>query len=129
MFIVQTLESTIVAPKVVGDSVGLHPMTVILSVFGWSLLLGGPIGAILAVPLTATLKVLMRRYIWERGTVGAGRHLVPLTPATAPQLDEIARKLKVSQPERETVSSSPGSGSDGEPAEMNAAADLPVKTS
>ncbi len=77
MFLVQMLESTIIAPKIVGDSVGLHPVTVILSVFGWSLLLNGPIGAILAVPLSATVKVLLRRYVWEAS--GRGRHFVPLT--------------------------------------------------
>jgi predicted PurR-regulated permease PerM len=41
-------------------------MTVIVSVFVWSLLMGGLLGAILAVPMTATLKVLLRRYIWKR---------------------------------------------------------------
>jgi predicted PurR-regulated permease PerM len=46
--------------------VGLHPMTVILSVFAWSLILGGLLGAILAVPMTAALKVLFQRYIWQR---------------------------------------------------------------
>ncbi len=86
MFLAQTLESTIIAPKIVGDSVGLHPVTVILSVFGWSLLLNGPIGAILAVPLSATIKVLLRRYIWEKS--GRGRHLVPLSVASAAALQD-----------------------------------------
>ena len=66
MFGVQTLESTVIAPKIVGESTGLHPLTVIVSVFAWSALLEGPIGALLAVPLTASLKVLMRRFVWER---------------------------------------------------------------
>jgi predicted PurR-regulated permease PerM len=35
-------------------------------VFLWTLVLGGPLGAILAIPLTATLKVLMQRYVWDR---------------------------------------------------------------
>jgi predicted PurR-regulated permease PerM len=39
---------------------------VIFSVFFWSLLLGGLLGALLAVPLTAAIKVLFRRYLWER---------------------------------------------------------------
>ena len=90
MFGVQMLESTIISPKIVGDSVGLHPVTVILSVFGWSLLLKGPIGAILAVPLSATVKVLLRRYIWEAS--GRGRHLLPVSGASAAMLgDEIRR--------------------------------------
>ena len=32
----------------------------------WSLILGGFVGALLAVPLSASVKVLFRRYIWER---------------------------------------------------------------
>jgi predicted PurR-regulated permease PerM len=64
--IVQQVDALFVTPKIVGERVGLHPVTVIFSVFLWSLLLGGLLGAILAVPLTATLKVILKRYIWER---------------------------------------------------------------
>ena len=96
MFVTQTLESTIISPKIVGDSVGLHPVTVILSVFGWSLLLNGPIGAILAVPLSATVKVLLRRYIWEKS--GHGRHLVPLAAASMGALQaEVQRTAEATQ--------------------------------
>ena len=80
MFVVQNLEGYLIAPKIVGDSTGLHPLTVIVSVFFWSLLLDGPIGAILAVPLTATLKVLARRYVWERARRTS--RLVPVEEAT-----------------------------------------------
>ncbi|HEY0790062.1 MAG TPA: AI-2E family transporter [Chthoniobacterales bacterium] len=65
-FLVQQIDGMIVAPRIVGNSVGLHPLTVIFSVFLWTLVLGGPLGALLAVPLTAALKVLMQRYVWER---------------------------------------------------------------
>ena len=64
--VVQQINSLVTAPKIVGDSVGLHPMTVIFSMLFWSLLLGGFLGALLAVPLTASVKVLFRRYLWER---------------------------------------------------------------
>ncbi|MEP4076562.1 AI-2E family transporter [Haloferula sp.] len=64
--IVQQINSLVTAPKIVGDSVGLHPMTVIFSMLFWSLILGGFVGALLAVPLSASVKVLFRRYIWER---------------------------------------------------------------
>src|SRR3954469_3430016 len=64
--VVQNLEAIFVAPKIVGSSVGLHPMTVIVSIFIWGLLIGGLLGPILAVPLTATLKVLLARYVWGR---------------------------------------------------------------
>ena len=64
---VQQINSLVTAPKIVGDSVGLHPLTVIFSMLFWSLLLGGFVGALLAVPLSAAVKVLFRRYIWVRG--------------------------------------------------------------
>src|SRR6266404_2113572 len=62
--IVQNLEGMFYAPRIVGKSVGLHPMTVIVSIFVWGLLIGGLLGPILAVPLTATIKVLLTRYVW-----------------------------------------------------------------
>jgi len=64
--VVQNLEAIFIAPRIVGNSVGLHPMSVIVSIFVWGLLIGGLLGPILAVPLTATLKVLLARYVWGR---------------------------------------------------------------
>jgi predicted PurR-regulated permease PerM len=64
--VVQQINSLVTAPKIVGDSVGLHPLTVIFSMLFWSLVLGGFVGALLAVPLTAAVKVLFRRFIWVR---------------------------------------------------------------
>src|SRR5256885_14772767 len=64
--VVQNLEGLFYAPRIVGNSVGLHPMTVIVSIFVWGLLIGGLLGPILAVPLTATIKVLLARYVWGR---------------------------------------------------------------
>ena len=64
--IVAQIDGLVTTPRIVGNSVGLHPMTVIVSVFLWTLVLGGLLGAILAIPLTATLKVLLQRYVWDR---------------------------------------------------------------
>jgi predicted PurR-regulated permease PerM len=64
--VVQQINSLVTAPKIVGDSVGLHPLTVIFSMLFWSLVLGGFVGALLAVPLTAAVKVLFRRFIWAQ---------------------------------------------------------------
>src|SRR6267378_2161680 len=63
---IQNLEGLLYAPRIVGSYVGLHPMTVIVSIFVWGLIIGGVIGPLLAVPLTATLKVLFGRYVWSR---------------------------------------------------------------
>jgi predicted PurR-regulated permease PerM len=64
--VVQQINSLVTAPKIVGESVGLHPMTVIFSMVFWTVILGGFVGALLAVPLTAAIKVLFRRFIWEK---------------------------------------------------------------
>ncbi|HLB34014.1 MAG: hypothetical protein A3F67_01795 [Verrucomicrobia bacterium RIFCSPHIGHO2_12_FULL_41_10] len=65
-FAANNFDSIFVSPKILGHSVGLHPLTVILSVLCWSMILGGLLGALLAVPLTASLMVLMRRYVWRQ---------------------------------------------------------------
>jgi predicted PurR-regulated permease PerM len=76
--VVQQIDGLFITPRIVGEAVGLHPMTVIASVLVWALLLGGLLGAILAVPLTASVKVLFQRYIWRARiapqTVGGARH-------------------------------------------------------
>jgi predicted PurR-regulated permease PerM len=64
--VIQNLEGIFYAPRIVGNYVGLHPMTVIVSIFAWGLIIGGVIGPLLAVPLTATTKVLLARYVWGR---------------------------------------------------------------
>jgi predicted PurR-regulated permease PerM len=64
--VVQTLEGLVISPKIMGDRVGLHPLTIIISVMVGTTLLGGLLGGILAIPLTAALRVLMFRYVWKR---------------------------------------------------------------
>lgn len=81
---VQQINSFVTAPKIVGDSVGLHPMTVIFSVFFWTLLLGGALGTLLAVPLSASVKVLFRRYIWE-GKLNEAPPPSPEPPPPSPE--------------------------------------------
>ncbi|HBJ85403.1 MAG TPA: hypothetical protein DDZ88_16305 [Verrucomicrobiales bacterium] len=75
--LVQQIDALFITPRIVGEAVGLHPMTVIASVLVWALLLGGLLGAILAVPLTASVKVLFQRYIWRARiapqTIGGAR--------------------------------------------------------
>jgi predicted PurR-regulated permease PerM len=75
--VVHYFDGLFITPRIVGESVGLHPATVIFSVFAWSLLMGGLLGAILAVPMTATLKVLLRRFVWERRFRGADSVILP----------------------------------------------------
>jgi predicted PurR-regulated permease PerM len=62
---VKILEDLVISPKIVGERSGLHPLATIVAVLVGSTLLGGFLGALLAIPLTATLRALMHRYIWS----------------------------------------------------------------
>ncbi len=64
--VVQALEGLFISPKIIGDRVGLHPLTIIVAVMVGTTLLGGVLGGILAIPLTAALRVLMFRYVWKK---------------------------------------------------------------
>jgi predicted PurR-regulated permease PerM len=66
--VVQTLEGTLIQPKIMGNRVGLHPVTIIIALMVGTTLLGGILGGILAIPLTAALRVVMLRYVWKRRT-------------------------------------------------------------
>ena len=55
-----------ISPKIIGDRVGLHPLTVIISIMIGTTLFGGITGGVLAIPLTAALRTLMFRYVWRR---------------------------------------------------------------
>lgn len=64
--VVQTLEGFVIQPKIMGDRIGLHPLTVIIALMAGTTLLGGILGGLLAIPLTAAGRVLMFRYVWKR---------------------------------------------------------------
>lgn len=63
LLMIQQLESLVITPKVIGDRVGIHPLTTIFAVLagGW---LFGLLGAVLAVPVTAA-GLLVIRYLWS----------------------------------------------------------------
>lgn len=61
-FLIQQIESAVLQPKIVGDSVGLHPVFVIVS-----LLIGGELfgiaGLIFAVPVAASIKIVLKHLL------------------------------------------------------------------
>ena len=60
---VQLVDNLISSPFIISDSVGLHPMFVIIVVMiGGSIL--GPLGMIISVPIAAVLKVIVEELIW-----------------------------------------------------------------
>ena len=64
--VVQCLEGFVYSPKIIGNRVGLHPLTVIIAVMTGTTLLGGVLGGMLAIPLTAALRTVMFRYVWKK---------------------------------------------------------------
>jgi predicted PurR-regulated permease PerM len=55
----QFIEGNIIAPKLVGDRVGLHPVWIIFAMFAFGYLFGF-VGLLLAVPIAAAVAVLFR---------------------------------------------------------------------
>lgn len=65
--VVQGIEGWVIQPKIIGDRVGLHPVTVIIALLVGVTLMGGVLGGLLAIPATAVLRALMFRYVWRAG--------------------------------------------------------------
>lgn len=68
--VVKLLEDFVISPRIIGERAGLPPVVIIFAVMVGTTLLGGFIGAMLAIPLTATLRTLMFRYIWIKDHSG-----------------------------------------------------------
>jgi len=58
--IVQIIESYFLTPRIMGQQTGLHPVVVMVSIFFWGTALGGILGMIFGIPLTAFLIVFWR---------------------------------------------------------------------
>jgi AI-2 transport protein TqsA len=57
--------ANLLEPKVVGDSLGLHPITIMMALVFWTML-WGPVGALLAAPMTAVIAILLERFEGSR---------------------------------------------------------------
>ncbi len=71
---IQLVIGNILDPKIMGESMDLHPVTVLLSLIFWGML-WGIVGALMAVPITAVAKILLERFPESRmiAEVMAGR--------------------------------------------------------
>lgn len=68
---VQLVEGWVLTPRIMGKQTGLHPAAIIFAVFFWGQALGGFLGLMLAVPLTAFFvtawRFVRRRYFGAAG--------------------------------------------------------------
>ncbi len=60
-FVANFIADNVVKPKVMGSGLGLSPLVIVFSLMVWSFILG-PVGAILAVPLTIALTMTLPRF-------------------------------------------------------------------
>lgn len=60
---VSQFDGWVLQPKMLGGLLHMHDLTIMFSVLFWGSVLGGIVGALLAVPLTASIKVLLVRYV------------------------------------------------------------------
>jgi AI-2 transport protein TqsA len=58
---IQVTIGNFLEPKLMGDALDLHPVTILISLIFWGML-WGLVGALLATPITAVLKILMDRF-------------------------------------------------------------------
>ena len=58
--VIQFVLGSLIEPKILGEGVDLHPITVIASLVVWGLVWGIP-GAFLAVPMTAALRIILSK--------------------------------------------------------------------
>ena len=61
-FIIQEIEGDVISPKIVGNSIGLHPVAIMLAILAGGTF-GGLMGMVLAVPIAGIVKVLGNRII------------------------------------------------------------------
>lgn len=81
--VVQFLEGFVISPKIMGDRVGLHPLTIIIAVMAGTTILGGILGGLLAIPLTAVLRVVLARYVWKRSLGPVPQETTTAAPAVS----------------------------------------------
>jgi len=77
---VQLIIGNIIEPKVMGDELDLHPVTILLALMIWGML-WGVVGMLLATPMTAVIKILLER----------GERTRPIANLFAGRLDDLHR--------------------------------------
>jgi predicted PurR-regulated permease PerM len=77
----QFLEGYVVSPKLVGESIGLHPVWLIFALFAFGELFGFT-GLLVAVPVAAALGVILRHLIrsYQQSPIYRGRPPTALAP-------------------------------------------------
>jgi predicted PurR-regulated permease PerM len=68
--IIQQLENSFLAPRIMHKAVGVNPFVSLLAFFAFTTLLGLP-GAFMAIPMAAILQLLLDRFLFDPGVMEA----------------------------------------------------------
>jgi len=92
MVVVQQIDNHFITPQVMRRAVQLHPAAVVLALLAWGTI-GGFVGLLLAVPLTATLKIV-GGHLWRKWVMGISVPGLdePYPPDQAPEPGEQAHE-------------------------------------
>jgi predicted PurR-regulated permease PerM len=72
--VIQLVENTFLAPRVMGRTVGVNPVVILLSIAAFSTLFGLP-GALMAIPIAAVIQLLLDQFVL--GPAAADRPMPP----------------------------------------------------
>jgi hypothetical protein len=86
--IIQQIENTFLAPRIMDRAVGISPVVTLLAFVGFAALFG-PVGGLLAIPLAAMLQVLFRAWVERAGAPSEA------TPAGRGLADRVRYEVRV----------------------------------
>jgi predicted PurR-regulated permease PerM len=75
--IIQQLENSLLVPRIMRRSVGVHPLVTLLAIISFGLLFG-VVGALVAIPLAAILQLIFDRTFSNKQEAPAGRDQISL---------------------------------------------------
>ncbi len=83
---IQGVMGNVVEPRMMGDSLDLHPVAILMSLIFWGML-WGVVGMLLATPITAVLKIFLERFEGSRpvAELMAGRLSAFTAPDSPPE--------------------------------------------
>ncbi|MEP7355982.1 MAG: AI-2E family transporter [Anaerolineales bacterium] len=100
--VIQLLENTVLVPRVMNSTVGVHPVVSLLSLAAFGKLFGLP-GGLLAIPLAAVIQLLLDRFVLSQPTNEAkafdGRGELSVVRYAVQELTQDVRKQLREKPE------------------------------
>ncbi len=107
-FVVQQVENYLLVPKIQGDAVRLHPSVVMFALI-LGAAIGGLVGAILALPITAAGRDVFR-YLFHRLSEAAPSPAVPAPTGPLPEAGAVDRAASVGGRGEQAAAAAPRPG-------------------